>query len=72
MFRQAFAESQACTPTDAPWTLPIGLASVSALLAAGVVEHELVGGHRDRLADDLRRDPFDQGLGHRLGRLLPA
>ena len=30
MFRQAFAASEACTPTDAPWTLPFGFASESA------------------------------------------
>ena len=72
MFRQALAASEACTPTDAPWTLPFGFAARVGLLAAGVVEHELVGGHRDRLADDLRRDPLGQGLGHRLGGLVPA
>ena len=36
------------------------------------MEHELVRGQRDRLADGLGRDPLGQGLGHRLGGLLPA
>ena len=72
MFRQALAASEAWTPTDAPWTLPFGFAGASSLAAAGVVEHELVRGQRDRLADDLGRDPVGQGLRDRLGGLLPA
>ena len=35
MFRQALAASEACTPTDAPWTLPIGFAGESALRRPG-------------------------------------
>ena len=31
MPRQALAASEACTPTDAPWTLPFGLPSSSCL-----------------------------------------
>ena len=48
-----------------------GLAGrVLLLAAAGVVEHELVGGQRDRLADGLGREPLGKGLGDRLGGLL--
>ena len=35
IFRQALAASEAWTPTDAPWTLPLGLAAVSSLLRPG-------------------------------------
>ena len=35
MFRQALAASEACTPTEAPWTLPIGLAGESSFLRPG-------------------------------------
>ena len=70
MFRQALAASEAWTPTEAPWTLPFGFAGESSLRAAGVVQDELVGGQRDRLADGLGRDAVGQGRGDRVGGLL--
>ena len=42
------------------------------LRPAGVVEDELVGRQRDRLADGLRGDAVGQGGGDRVGGLLPA
>ncbi len=71
MFRQALAESQACTPIESPWTLPTGLPGRFGLRrAADVAQDQLVGGQRDRLADGVGRNALGQGRGGGFGGLL--
>ena len=72
MFRQALAASEACTPTDAPWTLPFGFAGESACLRPGSWSTSWLAASEIASPIDLGRDAVGQGFGDRLGRLLPA
>ena len=72
MFRQALAASEACTPDRGAMNAANRLGRRVFLLAAGVVQHELIRGERDRLAHGLGRKPFGERQGDRLGGLLPG
>ena len=59
MFRQALAESLACTPIESPWTLPIGLPGVlDAILREIGITIEGLRGLNHMALEALRRNEF--------------